>query len=104
MKFIGSQREVLMNFNIPRNLDSLPNSLREELPAKETDATEWHSANFPKIQVNSVKKKAECCLSYINTQLQVPTYAGPKGTSTPAGLVSSTKNHLGEVKQKNKKG
>ena len=79
---IGSQNETMMNFTIPRNLDLLPNSLREKLPAKTTDSAEWHLANFPKPQVNSVKKKAECFQSYIDTQSQVQTYAGPKGMST----------------------
>ena len=46
---IGSQRETMLNYSIPRNLDSIPNLLREGLPENETNHAKWHSENFPKV-------------------------------------------------------
>ena len=88
----------MLNYSIPKNLDSIPNSLRDEPSENKTNHAKWHSDNFYKAQVSSGKMKTKKYQSYINQQLQVHKYEGPTGTITPAGLANkSSKNQVDEV-------
>ena len=63
---------------------------------KLTAAAEWHQANFPKSQVNSISKRIIDYQLFIDTKLQVSSSTGPTGTSTPS-CHTSTDSQSGEV-------